>query len=71
MKTSFPTYHNSHTYPLFTIESTKPFDEWEIPRDHLVIGSRIGEGEFGLILEGMLRTGKNTYRWLKRVLNQE
>lgn len=34
-------------------------DEWEIPRDVLIIGHKIGEGQFGLVLEGTLMTGKN------------
>ena len=33
-------------------------DEWEIPRDVLIIGHKIGEGQFGLVLEGTLMTGK-------------
>ena len=32
-------------------------DEWEISRDLLVIGQKIGEGQFGLVLEGTLMTG--------------
>ena len=33
-------------------------DEWEIPRDQLQIGQKIGEGQFGLVLEGTLMTGE-------------
>lgn len=33
-------------------------DEWEIPRDDLVIGQKIGEGQFGIVLEGTLMTGE-------------
>lgn len=33
-------------------------DEWEISRDLLVIGQKIGEGQFGLVLEGTLMTGE-------------
>ena len=33
-------------------------DEWEIPRDRLVTGQKIGEGQFGMVLEGTLMTGE-------------
>ena len=37
---------------------TAESNEWEIPRDVLIIGHKIGEGQFGLVLEGTLMTGK-------------
>jgi len=33
-------------------------DEWELSRDLLVIGQKIGEGQFGVVLEGTLMTGR-------------
>ena len=33
-------------------------DKWEIPRDRLVTGQKIGEGQFGMVLEGTLMTGE-------------
>ena len=42
----------------FTSCTADSKDEWEIPRDVLIIGHKIGEGQFGLVLEGTLMTGK-------------
>ena len=33
-------------------------DEWEIPRGLLLTGKILGEGEFGLVLEGTLQNGR-------------
>ena len=33
-------------------------DEWELSRDLLVTGQKIGEGQFGVVLEGTLMTGR-------------
>lgn len=42
----------------FTSCTADSKDEWEISRDVLIIGHKIGEGQFGLVLEGTLMTGK-------------
>ena len=34
-------------------------DEWDISRDRLQIGQKIGEGQFGVVLEGILMTGES------------
>lgn len=47
-----------HSFTSCAVDYT---DEWEIPRDHLEIGQKIGEGQFGLVLEGTLMTGELTY----------
>lgn len=44
-----------HSFTSCAVDYT---DEWEIPRDHLEIGQKIGEGQFGLVLEGTLITGE-------------
>ena len=33
-------------------------DEWEMSRDRLTLGDKVGEGEFGQVLEAVLLTGK-------------
>ena len=33
-------------------------DKWEISRDKLEIGQRIGEGQFGMVFEGTLLSSK-------------
>ena len=33
-------------------------DEWEVSRDRLTLGDKVGEGEFGQVLEAVLLTGK-------------
>ena len=62
-------YHlgsNLHSFASAVVDCT---DEWEIPRDCLVIGQKIGEGQFGLVLEGTLMTGE--YKYACRVFNYE
>jgi len=42
----------------FTSCAADHTDEWEIPRDRLVTGQKIGEGQFGMVLEGTVMTGE-------------
>ncbi|PFX16346.1 Fibroblast growth factor receptor 1 [Stylophora pistillata] len=44
---------NLHSFASGAVDQT---DEWEIARDRLQIGQKIGEGQFGLVLEGTLTT---------------
>ena len=46
-----------HSFASGAVDQT---DEWEIARDRLQIGQKIGEGQFGLVLEGTLTTGEYT-----------
>ena len=49
---------NLHSFTSYAVDYNH---EWEIPRDQLVIGQKIGEGQFGLVLEGTLMTGGYCY----------
>ena len=46
---------NLHSFASGTVDHT---DEWEIERDRLLTGQKLGEGQFGLVLEGTLMTGE-------------
>ena len=44
------------------LESSVHGDEWEIPRKKLRLIRAIGEGAFGVVMEGTLDTGDNMIR---------
>ena len=44
------------------LESSVDEDEWEIPRKKLRLVRAIGEGAFGVVIEGTLDTGNNMIR---------
>ena len=41
------------------LESSAPVDDWEVPREKLRLIRAIGEGAFGVVMEGVIDTGKN------------
>ena len=41
------------------LESSTRVDDWEIPREKLRLLRAIGEGAFGMVMEGVLDTGNN------------
>ena len=45
---------------MFTPGSAETIDEWEVSRVKLTLGDKVGEGEFGRVLEAVLLTG--TYK---------
>ena len=44
------------------LESAIGVDDWEIPREKLCLNRAIGEGAFGVVMEGILDTGKGIFR---------
>ena len=50
-------------YDIFTAPgAAEAIDEWEVSREKLTLKDKVGEGEFGRVLEAVLSTG--TYKVL-------
>ncbi|XP_001627508.2 uncharacterized protein LOC5506836 [Nematostella vectensis] len=45
----------------FSMESDR-MDVWEIPRDCVTLGDRIGEGQFGIVFAGTVKIGEDTIK---------
>lgn len=48
------------TFYLSELELSTRVDDWEIPREKLRLIRGIGEGAFGVVMEGVLDTGNDT-----------
>lgn len=50
-----------------TEESTRA-DEWEIPREKLHTFRTIGEGAFGVVMEGVLDSGNCVFNYILKLM---